>query len=163
MLLSTVVGVAVPVISHDIPEKVALSASRLLLSLASTVRPSFLARVPAMVGLLNRVASGQLKGLPLKVHSMTCEALAAMLVLPWPSLSEPEQVASSLVCVSVGLSLLAHNGLYMVCVSMFVLRNGTSVSRNCAEWFKEVQLFSNRLLGRQVGDRTQGCSSKVLQ
>ena len=88
LLVSAVVEATIPVISQEIPEKVALSASRLLLSLASTVRPCFLARIPAIRGLLDKAASGQLKGLPLKVHSMTCEALTAMLVLPWPSLSE---------------------------------------------------------------------------
>lgn len=116
LLVSAAVGAAVPVISHEVPEKVALSASRLLLSLATTVRPCFLARVPAMRGLMDGVASGQLKSLPLKVHSMTCEALTAMLVLPWPSLSQSEQVfLLSLVCLSVCLPVLIN-----VSLSLFV-------------------------------------------
>ena len=138
MLVSAVVAAAVPVISHDIPEKVALSASRLLLSLASTVRPCFLARVLAMRALLDKAASGHLKGLPLKVHSMTCEALTAMLVLPWPSLSEPAQVSISsflcAMCMYVCVPLLEHiycSTMYL-CERMFMLRNGTSVSRSCA-------------------------------
>ena len=66
-LVSTMVDSAAPLLTQDIPEKIVLSACQLLLSLATTVRPRFLASLPAMQGLMEKAARSQLTHLPQRV------------------------------------------------------------------------------------------------
>ena len=91
-LLSAFIEVSVPVISHEVPEKIALAACRLLISLAFTIRPHFLSQLPLIRDLLLRASRGQLHQLPYKVNTMIHEALVGMLILPWPNVTDADQV-----------------------------------------------------------------------
>ena len=67
-LVGSIVESATPLIAEDVPEKVVLVASQLLLSLASTVRPKFLISFACVQRLMEKATSGQLVNLPVRVR-----------------------------------------------------------------------------------------------
>jgi hypothetical protein len=89
--LSAFINSAVPVITSHVPEKIALAACRLLVSISFTIRPHFLSQLPPIQDLLLRASSGQLHHLPFKVYTMLHESLVGMLILPWPNVSDDNQ------------------------------------------------------------------------
>ena len=95
-LISACVNVIVSVISHEIPEKITMAACRLLVSLSFTIRPHFLSQLPRLQEVLVCSSVGQFQRLPFKVNVMLHQALVGMLILPWPNVSDREQVRNVL-------------------------------------------------------------------
>ena len=95
-LISACVNVIVSVISHEIPEKITMAACRLLVSLSFTIRPHFLSQLPRLQEVLVCSSMGQFQRLPFKVNVMLHQALVGMLILPWPNVSDREQVRNVL-------------------------------------------------------------------
>ena len=71
-LVTTIADSAIPLLSHEVPEKIALSSCQLLLSVINTVRPKFLLSLPSVQKLMERGASEALEQLPIKVHIHAC-------------------------------------------------------------------------------------------
>lgn len=92
-LVSACVDVAVTVISEQIPEKICLSACRLLLSLSFTIRPHFLSSLPRVQELLTKASLGQFRSFPYKVNIMLHQVLVGVLILPWPNVNDKDQVS----------------------------------------------------------------------
>ena len=92
-IISTITASTIPTISPDVPEKVSLMSCRLLLSVASTVRPHFLLELPSVQALLEQTSCGQLSQLPHRVNSMLHQALTSMFLLPWPNVTDSGQVS----------------------------------------------------------------------
>ena len=99
-LISACVNVIVSVISHEIPEKITMAACRLLVSLSFTIRPHFLSQLPRLQEVLVCSSMGQFQRLPFKVNVMLHQALVGMLILPWPNVSDREQVKNVLFVLS---------------------------------------------------------------
>ena len=99
-LISACVNVIVSVISHEIPEKITMAACRLLVSLSFTIRPHFLSQLPRLQEVLVCSSVGQFQRLPFKVNVMLHQALVGMLILPWPNVSDREQVRNVLFVLS---------------------------------------------------------------
>lgn len=99
-LISACVNVIVSVISHEIPEKITMAACRLLVSLSFTIRPHFLSQLPRLQEVLVCSSMGQFQRLPFKVNVMLHQALVGMLILPWPNVSDREQVRNVLFVLS---------------------------------------------------------------
>uniref|UniRef100_A0A8C0GTS1 Exportin 6 n=1 Tax=Chelonoidis abingdonii TaxID=106734 RepID=A0A8C0GTS1_CHEAB len=90
-LVSTALEAITPLISSKVQEKLLLSACHLLVSLATTVRPVFLIRIPAVQKVFNRITDTSAQRLPDKAQVLVCRALSNVLLLPWPNLPESEQ------------------------------------------------------------------------
>ncbi|XP_038274733.1 exportin-6 isoform X1 [Dermochelys coriacea] len=90
-LVSTALEAIIPLISSKAQEKLLLSACHLLVSLATTVRPVFLIRIPAVQKVFNRITDTSAQRLPDKAQVLVCRALSNVLLLPWPNLPENEQ------------------------------------------------------------------------
>uniref|UniRef100_A0ACB8FLN7 Exportin-6 n=1 Tax=Sphaerodactylus townsendi TaxID=933632 RepID=A0ACB8FLN7_9SAUR len=90
-LVSTSLEAITPLISSKVQEKLLLSACHLLVSLATTVRPVFLIRIPAIQKMFNRITDSSAQRLPEKAQILVCRALSNILLLPWPNLPENEQ------------------------------------------------------------------------
>ncbi|XP_073218940.1 exportin-6 isoform X3 [Lepidochelys kempii] len=90
-LVSTALEAIIPLISSKVQEKLLLSACHLLVSLATTVRPVFLIRIPAVQKVFNRITDTSAQRLPDKAQVLVCRALSNVLLLPWPNLPENEQ------------------------------------------------------------------------
>lgn len=90
-LISTTMDAVAPLISTKVPEKLLLSACHLLVSVATTVRPVFLIRIPAVQKIFNRVTDSAAQRLPDEAQVLICRALSNILLLPWPGLPESEQ------------------------------------------------------------------------
>jgi hypothetical protein len=67
-LVTTIADSAIPLLSHEVPEKISLSACQLLLSVVITVRPKFFLSLPSVQKLLERATSEALEQLPVKVY-----------------------------------------------------------------------------------------------
>ena len=67
-ILTTIIQAATPLIKEGVPEKLLLSASHLLLSLASTVRPRHLGSLPPIRELMEKACAGKLTDIPKKVN-----------------------------------------------------------------------------------------------
>ena len=67
-LVTTIADSAIPLLSHEVPEKISLSACQLLLSIVITVRPKFFLSLSSVQKLLERATSEALEQLPVKVH-----------------------------------------------------------------------------------------------
>ena len=70
-LVTTIADSAIPLLSHEVPEKIALSACQLLLSVVNTVRPKFFLSLPSVQTLMEKAATEALEQLPVKVHCTT--------------------------------------------------------------------------------------------
>ena len=115
-LISACVNVIVSVISHEIPEKITMAACRLLVSLSFTIRPHFLSQLPRLQEVLMCSSMGQFQRLPFKVNVMLHQALVGMLILPWPNVSDREQVRNVLFVLShtvLSLSLSFFLSLFL--------------------------------------------------
>ena len=116
-LLTAFINAAVPVITHNVPEKIALAACRLLVSLSFTIRPHFLSQLPLIQDLLVQASHAQFQHLPFKVNTMLHEALVGMLILPWPNVSDSQQVYD----------------VMMMSSSVTIYRNGMQGIKSCVK------------------------------
>ncbi|XP_033630549.1 exportin-6-like [Asterias rubens] len=90
-LITSIVDAVTPLLAKQVPEKVLISAAHLFLSLATTVRPTFLIELSSIQGLFKDVSGGSLSGLQEEVQLLVCRALSHILILPWPNIPESEQ------------------------------------------------------------------------
>ncbi|XP_062340396.1 exportin-6 isoform X1 [Osmerus eperlanus] len=90
-LITSVVNASSPLITAKVPEKLLLSACHLLVSMATTVRPVFLATLPAVQNIFSLITESQTHRLHPEAHMLVCRALSNMLLLPWPNLPESDQ------------------------------------------------------------------------
>ena len=94
-IISSITSSAIVTISPDVPEKVSLMSCRLLLSIASTVRPHFLLGLAPVQQLIEQVSCGGLSRLPHRVNSMLHQALTTMFLLPWQNVPDSNQVSKT--------------------------------------------------------------------
>ena len=66
-LVTTIADSAIPLISHEVPERIVLSSCQLLLSVVNTVRPKFFLSLSSVQKLMQKVASEAIEQLPIKV------------------------------------------------------------------------------------------------
>ncbi|XP_071494224.1 exportin-6-like [Diadema antillarum] len=90
-LVTSLVEAIAPELAKQIPCKIILSSAHLFLSVASTVRPTFLLEMPAIQKLFNDVSGGSLSGLQTEVQLLVCRGLSNILTLPWANVPESEQ------------------------------------------------------------------------
>ena len=75
-LVTTIADSAIPLLTHEVPEKIALSSCQLLLSLVNTVRPKFILSLSSVQKLMDRATGEGLEQLPVKVF--TCVHMYAI-------------------------------------------------------------------------------------
>lgn len=90
-LVSTAMMAVAPLLDNKVPEKILLSSAHLLVSIASTVRPPFLATLPTVQKMFTKVSDGSVYHLNAEAQVLVCRALVSALLLPWPSLGDGEQ------------------------------------------------------------------------
>ncbi|XP_071106408.1 exportin-6-like [Haliotis cracherodii] len=90
-LIVKLIDAVAPLINKEVPERVAHSAAHLFLSMATTVRPSFLIQLPSMQTLYNMASRGVFTSLKQEIQLLMCRSLSHYLLLPWPGLPELEQ------------------------------------------------------------------------
>lgn len=71
-LVTTIADSAIPLISHEVPERIVLSSCQLLLSVVNTVRPKFFLSLPSVQKLMEKATSEAIEQLPLKVMAIEC-------------------------------------------------------------------------------------------
>ncbi|CAH1795674.1 unnamed protein product [Owenia fusiformis] len=90
-LVSAIVDCTVPLISKQIPDKIVQSASHLLLSVMTTIRPPFLLTLPTIQHLYTSVSQGLCEPMSQEVQLLVYRSLSNYLLLPWPNMSEAGQ------------------------------------------------------------------------
>uniref|UniRef100_H2Y847 Importin N-terminal domain-containing protein n=1 Tax=Ciona savignyi TaxID=51511 RepID=H2Y847_CIOSA len=90
-LLVSYMDAIIPVLGKQVPDKIVLSAAHTLLSVATTVRATFLAQSPSVQKLFQDVSNGMCNMLPMKTQSLIYRSLSNLLLLPWPNTPESEQ------------------------------------------------------------------------
>ncbi|XP_041473600.1 exportin-6-like [Lytechinus variegatus] len=90
-LMTNLVEAIAPELAKQIPSKIILSSAHLFMSVASTVRPTFLIEMPAIQKLFNDVSGGSLSGLQTEVQLLVCRGLSNILTLPWANIPDSEQ------------------------------------------------------------------------
>ena len=91
-LLVQMVDAVTSVLGQVALDKIHLAASRLLVSLCSTVRPQYLLALKPMQSLLSSTSAGALAALPHQAQLLVFRGLSSALVLPWPEVPDSEQV-----------------------------------------------------------------------
>ncbi|KAK3752549.1 hypothetical protein QZH41_013414 [Actinostola sp. cb2023] len=94
-LVSTLIDALIPLLQKDVPHRIVLPACHLLSSLTTTVKPSFLIALDKVQKLYHSVSIGGLMDLPVEIQTLVFRSLSNALVLPWPMLSDNEQVTFS--------------------------------------------------------------------
>ncbi|ESO82003.1 hypothetical protein LOTGIDRAFT_135499 [Lottia gigantea] len=90
-VINTILSSVAPMINKQIPEKVVHSASHLLLSITTTVRPCFLLEIPSMMTLYTASSQGSYIHLSQNVQHLVYRSLSHYLLLPWLNIAESEQ------------------------------------------------------------------------
>lgn len=90
-LLVQMVDAVTSILNQVAPDKLHLAASRLLVSLCSTVRPQYLLALDSVQSLLSSASTGVLAALPHQTQLLVFRGLSSALVLPWPEVSDSEQ------------------------------------------------------------------------
>ncbi|XP_006823726.1 exportin-6-like [Saccoglossus kowalevskii] len=90
-MVTTMVDALTPLLAKGVPDKIAISAAHLFLSIATSIRPAFLMQLPNVQKLFNDVSGGSLSTLPIEVELLVYRALSNILILPWPNIAETEQ------------------------------------------------------------------------
>ncbi|KAG1658541.1 Exportin-6 [Nymphon striatum] len=87
-LIQSILQSTITVIDKNVPEKITHSAAHLLMSITSTVRPSFINHLPAVQSLLN---IEKFQNLVLESQLLVYRSISNILLLPWPFTSEINQ------------------------------------------------------------------------
>ncbi|KAL8597658.1 hypothetical protein ACOMHN_031593 [Nucella lapillus] len=94
-MIVTLIESVAPLINKQVPERVIHSATHLLLSITTTIRPSFLLQLSAVQTMYTAATQGSCQGLTIEVQLLLYRSLSHYLLLPWPGLNEKEQDWSS--------------------------------------------------------------------
>ncbi|XP_070580061.1 exportin-6-like [Ptychodera flava] len=90
-MVTTMLEALAPLLQTGVPDKIALSAAHLFLSIATSIRPAFLIQLSDVQKLFNDVSGGSLSTLQTEVQLLVCRALSNILILPWPNIAESDQ------------------------------------------------------------------------
>ncbi|XP_014672669.1 PREDICTED: exportin-6-like isoform X2 [Priapulus caudatus] len=90
-LVTSTMEAITPMLQDNVPEKIMQSAAHLLLSVATTIRPSFLLALETTQTLFTSVSQGALLTLPIQVQLLVYRSLSNVLLLPWPNVPDGEQ------------------------------------------------------------------------
>lgn len=90
-IVSTCVDAVIPLLDEEVPERVLLPASHFMVSMATSVRPSFFVALENVQKLYHEVSAGKLRGTRVEIETLIYRALSNALVLSWPSQPDDKQ------------------------------------------------------------------------
>lgn len=90
-IVSSCVDATIPLLNEQVPERVLLPASHFMVSLTTSVRPSFFVALENVQKLYHEVTAGKLRRTPVEIETLIYRALSNALVLPWPSQPDDKQ------------------------------------------------------------------------
>ncbi|XP_028395482.1 exportin-6-like [Dendronephthya gigantea] len=90
-IVSSCIDAILPLIHEEVPERVLLPASHFLVSLTTSVRPSFFVSLETVQKLYHEVTIGKLRRTAVEIETLIFRALSNALVLPWPNQTDDKQ------------------------------------------------------------------------
>ncbi|XP_052781970.1 exportin-6-like isoform X2 [Mya arenaria] len=90
-LISTLLDAISCLFEEETPDKISHSATHLLSSLVTTVRPNFLLQVPSFLKLYHEAGQGHYRGCNQEVQFLLYRSLSMYLALPWNCVGEGNQ------------------------------------------------------------------------
>lgn len=94
-IVSTCINAVIPLLNEQVPKRVLLPASHFMVSLTTSVRPSFLVALENVQTFYHEVSAGKLRRTPVEIETLIYRALSNALVLSWPSQPDDKQEWSS--------------------------------------------------------------------
>ena len=90
-IVSSCIDAIIPLLHEEVPERVLLPACHFLVSLTTTVRPSFFVALETVQKLYHEVTAGKLRRSAVEIETLLYRALSNALVLPWPNQTDDKQ------------------------------------------------------------------------
>ncbi|CAB3993811.1 exportin-6 isoform X2 [Paramuricea clavata] len=90
-IVSSCIDAIIPLLHEEVPERVLLPASHFLVSLTTSVRPSFFVALETVQKLYHEVTAGKLRRTAVEIETLIFRALSNALVLPWPNQPDDKQ------------------------------------------------------------------------